>query len=382
MDNIKQQIAKCAHSETANNPFAFSVSTTITRVRFQSEIINFLNSKSYSEAVDRARLVYFSMLNLHDKCSALFPVIDGLNIDELYGDFTYETRRLHYSHQANVFLLGLYIYHSFKPLRDSIDLEMDRTTKVIQEKGGFSFKFSGDNPYGEFLYRWRLASLCHDIGTGIQLCVGDKKKIEQILCPKFYPIKNIDQLKMFDKKNLLKTLDKASSSLNFSKYMYFHESHPYPQNVCHDHGIVGSLMFLQLMHKLYCQHRNHFSFTTEGYRIFWHKDILSHSIIQIALAIALHNIGNYQQALKEASNETLFNLQKNPFAWLLKVADLLQEWDKPILHANKDDKLVTDLSIIFDDKTIQVYNFPDNKKTNVVSELKATSQPDIVKFHS
>jgi hypothetical protein len=159
---------------------AFSVSSDDSRSLFQKRVVTFLESKNYAESADRARIIYSSMLNVHDKCQVLAPVIETLNIDELYEDFEYTKRRKHYYHQANVFLLGLYIYYNLDCLRDNLALEMDRTTPVIETRY-FPFKYSGGSQYGEFLYRWRLASLCHDIGTGIQLSGNVKKKIEDIL---------------------------------------------------------------------------------------------------------------------------------------------------------------------------------------------------------
>jgi hypothetical protein len=82
---------------------------------------------------------------------------------------------------------------------------------------------------------------------------------------------------LFQNANLLAELDKASSNVIFSKYIGFQESNLHPKNVYYD-----------------------------GTMVFWHKDILSHSIVQIALSIALHNLGNYEPALKETSQKPLF----------------------------------------------------------------------------
>ena len=325
------------------------------------------------------------MISLHDKAPVLLAQIERLNLDELYGAFAYDKRRLHFCHQANVFLLGLYIYHNFEPLRKQIEMEMQNTTVVIPRVDARAFRYSGADEYGEFLYRWRLASLCHDIGTGVQLCEGQGEKIAKILQMFQFRDKmhNIDSLFFFGKHNLLADLDKASGNVRLSKYLQYQECHPYLEAVHHDHGIIGSLIFLQLMHRTFELHRGFpVSVNTEGSEVFWHPEILKHSITQIGVVISLHNFGKYPEALTAASKEpVVFNLYANPLAWLLKVADVLQEWDKPKLENVQDqEKLETELKICFTKNEIRVENFPKDKKDETKKGLDCISHPEIVKF--
>jgi hypothetical protein len=129
------------------------------------------------------------ILYQHDKNCVVGPVIEFLNNFELYGEYEYKYQRLHFTHQANVFLLGLYLYHTVPDIKNAIDLEMERTTsdqEITINQLSENWRYSGRTQYGEFLYRWRLASLSHDLGYGISLSGSDETKIKRV------PRRNID----------------------------------------------------------------------------------------------------------------------------------------------------------------------------------------------
>jgi hypothetical protein len=327
------------------------------------------------------------MLILHDKYQTLFPPIERLNVDEFHGTHPYSGYRLHFSHQANVFLLGLYVYHNFPPLREHIEREMKETTVDIQrEPPDLTFRYSGGSPYGEFLYRWRLSSLCHDIGTGIQLCQGNKTKIADTLGAFRFrkSVRSINELQVFNGQDLLSDLDHASGTVEFSDYSQYQEAHPFPDSIHHDHGIMGSLVFLQFMHGAYSRHRDNLtSKSDDGKEVFWHPEILSHSITQIAMAIAMHNLDKYPKALKDFSGVTkVFDMKRCPLSWLLKVADLLQEWDKPETgRENTDPKISTQIAIAFSDSKIFIQNFPEDKKDETIRIINSYISPsEVVSF--
>lgn len=380
--DIKQQILDCVYSTPSGREFAFSSSSDGMRKSFRNSVAEFLKSKKHDEAAQKCRDMYFSMLDMHDKYPELFPPIDRLNADELYGTHVYSGQRLHFSHQANVFLLGLYIYHNFGPLRKQIDKEMEETTVEIRSDEEFPFRYSGGNQYGEFLYRWRLSSLCHDIGTGIRLCQGESKKIAETLRRFRFqkPVGTIKELGIFEGRDLLDELDKASGVIKFSQYVRFQEAQPFPDSVHHDHGIMGSLVFLQFMHGAFSRHQeNQISRNTEGMKVFWHPEILSHSIIQIALCIAMHNLDIYLQALQNACSGEMkiFDMQRRPLAWLLKIADVLQEWDKPKIGTGEvGQELSTNLEISFSASKILVKNFPEDKKEETKRTISSFTKPN------
>lgn len=386
--NIKDQILECASgSRASEEDFAFSLSSDDTRKNFLNSIRDFLGAETYIEAERRCRELYTCILTLHDKYPILFPTVDRLNVEELYGTYgsARARRRLHFCHQAHVFLLGLYLYHNFESLRVKIKLEMQRTTATIIRNCPYPpFKYSGGSEYGEFLYRWRLAALCHDIGTGIQNCEGKEDKISQCLgrLPFENRVKSFDQLCETGDCNLLRELDRACSEVSLPRYMEYQKSNPFPDNVYHDHGIVGALIFLRLMHEEYSRHLETPISRTRFGKVFWHPDILSHSILQIAIAIAMHNLEKHKKALEMcAKNVRIFDMDKRPFAWLLKTADLLQEWDKPKREDERNDIPYTDLKLRVSEPRITVENFPTDRLENAQNILKYYVSPtDTIAF--
>jgi len=325
------------------------------------------------------------MLDLHDKYPILNPTINRLNTEELFGVYKPERHRLHYSHQANVFLLGLYIYHNFEPLRNSIEQEIVQTTiKTEREPGYPPFQYSGGNVYGEFLYRWRLASLCHDIGTGIQLCGGNKNKISDSLRRLHFrePMNSISQLVSFENLNLLDVLDQTCDYVRISNYVKHQLSTPFPNNVCHDHGIAGSLIFLRLIHEEYSRHRNNLtSRNVDDVEVFWHPDILTHSIAQIAVAIAVHNLEMYPKALEKSTEEIrIFDMKKHPLSWLLKISDLIQEWDKPEVDDSLNGLPTTNLRLKISHSKILVENFPKQKHDKTAKVLQRYTNPNNIRM--
>lgn len=369
-------------SECATRSFAFGFSSVDDRVQFSRLAKEFLTAKSWSEAERYGRVFMRFVLVSNDKVQTLSPVIENLNIFEHYGDFNFPGQRLHFCHLANVFLLGLYIYHSFKPIRKVLDSEMERTTKEIEMDGLYKpHRYSGETKFGEFLYRWRMASLSHDIGTGIQLCEGEPDKISKCLdriSESFNKrIVSLDELLKANGRDILGELDNSCEEVSFTKYIDHQNSYPFPDSVNHDHGIFSAIIFLRLMHEEYTRHiHNPFSYTRSG-RIFWHPLILSTSILQTAIAIAMHNLEKYPQALDISTfNVRIFDMHKRPLAWLLKISDILQEWDK---YGKGDEALhfpVTRLTLRISNSKISVENFPEERRDQVREVIHKYTNPN------
>ena len=75
-------------------------------------------------------------------------------------------------HQANVFLIGLYLYGNFPKIQTAINAEMRRNSKLVYLASGAACRFSGDTESGEFLFRWRMASVVNDLGYIFSLPVS------------------------------------------------------------------------------------------------------------------------------------------------------------------------------------------------------------------
>jgi len=237
--NIKEQILRCVSSSIdprKMNFFSFSSASDDTTTEFLLLTTEFLKAKKYPEVEHRGRELILFTLTHHDKVPVLAPTLEHVNVKELYEPYGFNERRLHYCHQVNVFLLGLYIYHNFEPLRKAINLEMQRTTPKIKLEGvTIPFRYSGGTKYGEFLYRWRMAALCHDLGTGIQLCEGKNDKVVQHLerIPFQNRVSSLDELMKIGERDLLHELDTACEEVSLTEYMKYQDS---------NYGLTGGIL--------------------------------------------------------------------------------------------------------------------------------------------
>ena len=390
--NIKDQILDCLVDRVKDQyDFSFINLEPDEREFFQQRVNEFFNSKTYDESERRARQLLFFLLDNHGKVPVLAPIIDKMNLDELYGEYEFQGQRLHFLHQVNVYLLGLYFYYNLESLRNKINFEMRKTTvRIIDQERNINFRYSSGTEYGEFLYRWRLTALCHDMGIGIQLCEGKAKCLSDYLTKlRISTSKNtslLENLWLYEENNLLNELNGIYNKIQFAKSIEFQEASPYPDSVYHDHGIMGALAFLRLIRKEYANHPNLISYK-DGYKqLIWHPKILTHSILQIALAIALHNLNENPVALKKTCkqlNVKIYNQSSHPLVWLLKISDLLQEWDKPKakFFSPKEELPPTTLEIYTDRKSkIMVKGFPENKISKTEEILQTYTTPNIISF--
>lgn len=386
--NIKEQIQEANNS---NENFAFSSSAQIQREKFKNLTNRFLTAKTYGESERTARRLMNFILYQHDKATAVGPVLESLNNFELFGEYNYGQQRLHFSHQAYVFLLGLFLYHSVPIIKNYIDNEMELTTKDMKVDGT-NMRYSGQTKFGEFLYRWRLASLSHDLGYGISLSDNDETKIkeylEEISTFLITDIKSLEDLWCFEDNDLLCQLDSQIAEISLRDYIEYQKNNPFKGSVSvyYDHGLISSLIFLRLMNEEYARHRHRCNQVSRvGFtKIIWHESFLSGSILQTAIVIALHNLDQHKDALQQTGKTNrIFNLEAHPLTWLLKICDILQEWDKPIAKEETMTKKIehTDIQVLKSQDKIVVKNFPKEKLEKVNGIIKNyTDPPDIIKF--
>lgn len=329
--------------------------------------------------------------------NALLKLVNAMkDYEENTGDLI-EKQRDHFIHSVNVFILGLAIYSTNKKYRDTFQTYVINSPyeKFYKTENG---KFSGE----EFLYRWGIASLFHDIGYPVEIIgkqlskfVNDgSQSISRIykvdtavnfnnfdelnsivkLDPKFpviyrrdYPETNfIDIYKPTDimahqiftdlfvpkKINAFDNFDKYGDDLyklmnnlgNFVNYM--------ADNGFIDHGYFSAIFVLNsyaaLMQKCYKD------MNFKKYAYFFYP------VLNSATSILLHNY--YRGTLnKDESKSNEFNLDamdasQNPLAFLLIFCDELQEWNrKPIGLKDKKKSHVNDIRIILTKDSVTVH---------------------------
>ena len=407
--NIKDQVLEEIQSE---KEFATPPTHEVRKKDFTFLAKKFLEADSYLKMERYGRLLMQQAFKYHGKSESMGSMLELLNNYENYFDYNFQTRqKLHFSHLAHVFLLGLFLYHNvptiemcFKTryeIKHDISLQVKGCKEKIIQK---LWNYSGGEVFTEILYRWRLTSLMHDIGNPIAQAEGDTEKLhaylEEFRVISGIRIDEIESIKNYKSKflnykfpendlsvksynfqkkvplsnTILEILDKSIENVNLINHIKIQETSPRYQ-VYNDHGIYGALIFLILTDNVYLNHDNKHRTRTN----FWHPFIFQKSILDSARAIAMHNLDQHENALRDSlinkNDLQIFDLEKEPLAWLLKVSDILQEWDKPKKSDFTKPPMLTPIKITFDGNKIELHNYGDKKESINEAIQKYTKGP-------
>ncbi len=334
----------------------------------------FLKATTMYQAAYYARVLIDLISTFHDK-GEMGPILQELNHVESMGRYQYDQHKLHFIHSINVFLLGLFIFHQFEFVRNKIK-EYIKNTTPFRDDGRLNF--SGDSDYTEFLYRWRFISLAHDIGTPITIYDNevDIKEYLTGISPFFsLKINSVEQISKFCfNNNLIKELENHPipiDEIKIQKYIDFQKNTPLKTSsgdIRFDHGIMGGLLFFRFVWDKYKKHKGELE---NG--VSWDKQYLEYSLKDVARTIILHNVDQYDTAFRnrdivpEINN--IYDLNTKPLVWLLKITDLLQEWDKPIAKESKPlnelDKCIYDIEV--NNCGIVASNYNDPQKNKIIN---------------
>lgn len=329
----------------------------------------------------------------------------------------YSDYRDHTTHSLNTCFLGLYIYENNITVREAVSSfirkdSLDSTICSTEEA---------------FLFIWLLTSLYHDIGYLVENKKIDednsdefksiKKEIDRLLrtplaATPFFSRKNITEeqegeynntyevfvpsirsIDNIEQKKYFSMLQRASYNTNLAvadvngieRYYNFAKSHTpkYRDSPYRDHGISSALLLLHIWHS----YRSYLStICSKGALNAWYpegyNDIcqlnetlpsFSRLVSVAAQAISLHNIN--KSVWKETDSVgNQINLHgfciklhdddsSMPIAFLLRLCDELQVWDRPRFRAPaKNDKTLhaNDLNITVSDSGVFVRFFEDD----------------------
>lgn len=305
-------------------------------------------------------------------------LLNLLNVMEKYEKNTGELidrQRDHFIHSVNVFLLGLAIYTKNKRYR--------RAFKNYVKKSQYEKYYGHENnevSREEFLYRWGVASLLHDIGYPFEI-VG--KQLKKIINDGVKSISNSYSVNLgidfddFDEFNSIVKMDPYDFADNYrkrnkrSKVLDLYK----PTDIL-AHKVAKDFKFNNEKFRLLKKHLDGFIYYMRE------KDFIDHGfysailvlnsygkilqkydknnifffypIVDSASAILLHNYYN-----KTLQNDP-FNLKKlspksNPIAYLLILCDELQEWNRqPFGQIDKQKLHVNELSISIGENSMDV----------------------------
>lgn len=350
---------------------------------------------------DKSEVVETSPNNIISEPNIL---LDLVNMMKKYEENTGELinrQRDHFIHSVNVFVLGLAIYSQNENYRDIF-------RNYIYENREYYPKYfrDGKEPtHEEFLYRWGVAALFHDIGYPFEI-IG--KQIDKVIEDGVKSISvnydvdaNID-FRDFNEFNSIVKLHPYDYADNFrEKYESTKILNLFKPTDIMAHKIANDFNLDETDFKLLIKHLNGFvkymndnGFVDHGYfsailvlnsygkliqkYASKNKDFFFYPIVDSASAILLHNY--YHKTLQNAP----FNLGKldpedSPISYLLIFCDELQEWNRrPYGVIDKQKNHVNDFNVEIDNEKIIVRYILKNGSMGLGFEEKKDNLIDSV----
>ena len=271
---------------------------------------------------------------------SFFDLVDVLHQFEEHAALLVDSQRDHLVHSVNVFLTGLAIYGNNVRFKEAF-------AQAVPEK---EYQCAYTTPNEEFLYRWGIASLFHDIGYPIEISFNQINRFlrQTQLQEEDFRARVKLYLKDFEKYNrilhispeeefsrayreycpALKGLDPYKPTDLMAGYISQHHDVDLPMIAKEldgqinkmaeigfvDHGYFSALILLRWYGAL---------IQKNGYK----PDYFFWPVLDAASAILLHNY--YKNGLqREPFNLGPMAPESHPIAYLLILCDELQEWNR------------------------------------------------------
>ena len=282
-------------------------------------------------------------ITLQGAKNPFIDLLDTLRTYEEKAATLIEKQRDHFVHSVNVFVLGLAIYAANKPYRTAF-------SAAAMDKVRFPENFS--TAQEEFLFRWGLAALFHDVGYPVEIIsnqlirfikfvtdadhdqsLGDvKAHLEFENFRRFNSVAEVVPKKSFIRKfyeeddsgvyiDLLQPIDLLAQRIHRTcdvpmqtiknKLDLYHAEMAKKGFV--DHGYYSAIIVLTWYGYLIQ--------TTDGEPLRFY-----HAIVDSACAILLHNY--YARTLVPEFSLPPLKAERNPIAYLLMFCDEMQDWNR------------------------------------------------------
>ena len=291
--------------------------------------------------------------------------------EENTGDLI-EKQRDHFVHSVNVFLLGLAVYSQNKSYRDKFK------HYILTSPYEKYYMIDGEFSHEEFLYRWGVASLFHDIGYPVEIIGKQLKKfindsVKSISSS--YGADTAIDFKDFNEFNTIVKMDhdfadRFTDVYPQAKFLNLFKptdimAHKIATDfggvdvnrvLTHldsfvdtmgesgfiDHGFFSSILVLNSYGHLMQKYAKNY-------------DFFFYPIVDSATAILLHNY--YRNVLqKKPFNLKAMHPSKSPLAFLLILCDELQEWNRdPFGIKDKRKSRVNELKLKIDNEGMDVH---------------------------
>ena len=290
--------------------------------------------------------------------------------EENTGDLI-EKQRDHFIHSVNVFLLGLAIYAQNRSYREAFE------SYILKSPYKKYYRINKKLSHEEFLYRWGVASLFHDIGYPVEI-IG--KQLNKFIndgvksISSTYDADTAIDFKDFNEFNTIVKIDHDFADEFTKKYPEAKFLNLFKPTDIMAHKIATDFSdvdvndvakhldnFVNIMGESGFIDHGFFSailvLNSYGHLIqkFAKKhDFFFYPIVDSATAILLHNY--YRNVLqKDPFNLTAMHPIQSPIAFLLILCDELQEWNRqPFGIKDKKRSHVNELDLLVDDKRLEV----------------------------
>lgn len=226
------------------------------------------------------------------------------------------------------------------------------------------------------VFQWKLAGLLHDVGYPIQIAkdilkpfsdkINEIKRNLDVPAPDIgFKIVPTDIEKLSKKKNSLTLIQNCIDlwDLDIDVNREYHNTIE-TNEVCH--GMISSisvLYVLDLMYKKYNPKRKYVDTFSPNSNINWNQIYFDNDIIPACSAIFVHNLPPRCFATAKICRE------KAPLAFLLRLADCLQDWERPSMD-NETGFPATQYDIRVDnDSLIFSTNIPDHRKDKIRNDV-------------
>jgi|WetSurMetagenome_2_1015567.scaffolds.fasta_scaffold81862_2 hypothetical protein len=336
------------------------------------------------------------LLDIHEKGSAFSPLLSELSYFEKISSPYYPRHRDHVMHSCLVYCLGLYLYVSFPHLKEAIHQQILISSN--ETTSGELKHYSGGTIAGEFSFRWRLASLLHDVAYPFQMAHSRKMATESS--------EFLDHLNYIFNRMPKHQNRPVSISLNSENYIDELNNLPYSETLATDmienalrlkpfgilyysnrirtlkdwvdHGIIGSLLICKLCDMLYEYHK--LSGQTNIRGVSWADHFLKQSIAHSAGAVAYHNINHTLDVLSADECKALIQLNSTDLlTGLLRISDILQEWGRPLTDSSLKAQMIGANQVRLEprpkDNMLRIYfETDDDHKDKVRRQLAAAGE--------
>ena len=310
----------------------------------EQSILTFLADETKETAFDVYRIFFGTYrIILEGSKNPFLDLLDVLSAYEERAATLIEKQRDHYIHSVNVFILGLCIFSQNSQYRKSFEKAVIDGNK---DSGNY------ESEYEEFLFRWGLASLFHDVGYPVEI-IG--RQIESFL--KFATDADHDEKSgnikahlEFENFRRLNSIAEVIPKKDFIKDFYEHkESSVYidllqPIDLLAQkiHITLG-IPIIDIKNKLdtFTADMAKFGFIDHGFYsaiivLKWYGYLIQitaqnplrfyNAIVDSACAILLHNY--YHNVIQKQFGLGPLDAQVYPIAYLLMFCDEMQDWNR------------------------------------------------------